>query len=510
MPTLTFQQFPFGGGFHGWGHNDAAATYTQQYFSPILDSQDAMNLYPEAQAGPDAPMGLIGTPGYTLFQTYGSGPIRALYAGNGKLFVVSGNTVYQTIIGGATSSLGTIGSSTGPCQILANGNDIIIVDSLGGQIYWTNGGAITNPFAGFFAEYMDTFYVALAVTSPQTSQINVSNSTDGSTWPALNFAVRTGVVDFLTGLAAINGQLWLLGQKNTEVWYDAGNPIFPLQRIQGATINVGCMARFSIAKMDNTIYWLGSDDRGFPVVYRANGLQPVRISTPAVERFIASTGAYAETGVSPSLVRAFAYSEGGHNFYVLNFPGYPSVVFDSATGLWHRRAWWNAGSSAFQSPLVATFCSMPATTGATYTPFNLAGSTLNGNVYYQQLLNPADADGSAIRRIRTCPHISNSNRWIYYRRFELDADIINASTGNPSTGSVTLDYSNDGGKTFQNGTSSFTLTPSGASGQGTFQKYYQMNLGRSRKRVFRVTYSSSTDLVRFAGAYVDANPGTEE
>ena len=200
------------------------------------------------------------------------------------------------------------------------------MDSLGGQIYWTNSGAITNPFAGFFAEYMDTFYVALSATV--TNQVNVSNSLDGSTWPALDYAVRTGVVDFLTGVAAINGQLWLLGQKNTEVWYDAGNAIFPFQRIQGATINVGCMARFSIAKMDNTIFWLGADDRGFPVVYRANGLQPQRISTPAVERYIASTGVYAETGISPSLARAFAYSEGGHNFYVLNFPGYPSVVYD--------------------------------------------------------------------------------------------------------------------------------------------------------------------------------------
>jgi hypothetical protein len=507
VPTLSFQQFPFGGGFHGFGSNDPGGAYTSQYWSPVLDSQDAINVYPEPQAGPDAPMALIGTPGYTLYQTYGSGPIRALFAGNGKLFVVSGPAVYQTVIGGPTTNLGSIGTLTGPCQILANGNDIIIVDSLGGQIYWTNSGPITNPFAGFFAEYMDTFYVALSSTV--TNQINVSNSLDGSTWPALDYAVRTGVVDFLTGVAAINGQLWLLGQKNTEVWYDAGNAIFPFQRIQGATINVGCMARFSIAKMDNTIFWLGADDRGFPVVYRANGLQPQRISTPAVERYIASTGVYAETGISPSLARAFAYSEGGHNFYVLNFPGYPSVVYDSTTGLWHRRAWWNSSSSEFQSPLVWTFCSMPATIGATYTPFNLVGSNLNGNVYYQSLLNPADADGSAIRRVRTCPHVSNSNRWVRYRRFELDADIINASTGNQSTGSVTLDYSNDGGRSFHNGTPSFTLSPSGAGGQGTFQKYYQMNLGRSRKRVFRVTYSSSTDLVRFAGAYVDANPGME-
>src|SRR5580658_2001555 len=100
MATLSFQQFPFGGGFHGYGGNDASG-YSAVYFSPVLDSQDAMNLYPEPQAGPDAPMALVGTPGYTLYQTYGSGPIRALFAGNGKLFVVSGSAVYQTIIGGA-------------------------------------------------------------------------------------------------------------------------------------------------------------------------------------------------------------------------------------------------------------------------------------------------------------------------------------------------------------------------------------------------------------------------
>jgi hypothetical protein len=509
MPTLPFQQFPFGGGFHGNGQNNQGSQYGTQSFSPVLDSQDAMNLYPEPEGTSDAQMALVGTPGYTLFGIFGTGPIRAMYAGNGILFVLSGNTLYSLVPNGGGEILGTIGSSAGPCQILANGNDLIVVDSVAGQISCFPGGANNvqpNVFAGFFAEYMDTFYVALSSTV--TNQINVSNSLSGQSgqWNALNYAVRTGVVDFLTGVAAINGQLWLLGQKNTEVWYDAGNAVFPFQRIQGATINVGCMARFSIVKMNNTIYWLGADDRGWPVVYRANGLQPQRISTPAVESYLFSAGLTAETGPTPSPVRASAYSEAGHNFYVLNIPSYPSVVFDSTTGMWHRRGYWNTGTSQWAAPLVQTYVSLPTSSGGLT---NFVGSATNGNVYWQSLLFPADADGSAIRRVRTCPHISNSNRWVKYRRFELDADIINALTAEPSTGSVTLDYSNDGGRTFQNNTPAFTLAPSGASGQGTFQKYYQMNLGRSRKRVFRVTYSSSTDLVRFAGAYVDANPGTE-
>lgn len=514
MPTLSFKEFPFGGGFHGFGNNDSS-NFSNKNWSPVLDSQDCINLYPEMNAGPDAPAALIGTPGYASFATVGSGPIRTLFAGNGKLFTVSSNTVYQVNMSGGSfssaTSLGTVSNTSGPAQILANGNDIIIVDGQAGLIYWANGVSYTQPFSGFFAEYMDTFYVALSSTT--VNQVNVSNSLDGSTWNALNFAVRTGASDFLTGLAAINGQLWMFGQKNTEVWYNAGNPTFPFQRIQGATINVGCMARFTIAKMDNTVYWLGADDRGYPHVYRAQGLQPQIISTPAVEQFLSSWAPTAEESQTPSTARAFAYSEAGHNFYVLtpqaNNLTSPAVVFDSTTGLWHRRSYWTG--SVFQAPNVQTYCSVPGTTGAlaTATPLDLAGDGTSGNIYKQSLQNPAETTGGSIVRIRTAPHICNSNHWMKYRRFELDADIIVAGTGLQSTGTPLLDYSNDGGRTFQNGTPQYTLSPSGATGQGTFQKYYQMNLGRSRKRVFRIIYTSSTDLVRFAGAYVDANPGSE-
>ncbi len=44
----------------------------------------------------------------------------------------------------------------------------------------------------------------------------------------------------------------------------------PLARIQGAYNEVGCVAPNSIAKLDNSITWLGQDARGRGIVYRAN------------------------------------------------------------------------------------------------------------------------------------------------------------------------------------------------------------------------------------------------
>jgi hypothetical protein len=122
-----------------------------------------------------------------------------------------------------------------------------------------------------------------------------------------------------------------------EVWYDAGNADFPLARIQGAFNEIGCIAPYSVAKLDNGIFWLGADARGRGIVYRANGYTGQRISTHAVEWQI-------QEYASLSDAIAYTYQQDGHAFYVLIFPTANTTwIYDVATQAWHERAGFNNG-----------------------------------------------------------------------------------------------------------------------------------------------------------------------
>jgi len=120
-----------------------------------------------------------------------------------------------------------------------------------------------------------------------------------------------------------------------EVWYNAGLADFPLARIDGAFMETGCLAPYSVAKLDNSVFWLGSDARGNGIVYRNQGYNAQRVSTHAIEWQIQQYNVLNDA-------IGYSYQQDGHSFYVLTFPTAQATwVFDVATGAWHERAFWD-------------------------------------------------------------------------------------------------------------------------------------------------------------------------
>jgi hypothetical protein len=153
----------------------------------------------------------------------------------------------------------------------------------------------------------------------------------------LTFSSADGSPDGVVAINVDHRQLWVFGTDSTEVWYNAGLANFPLSPIQGAFNEIGCVAAFSIAKLDNTLFWLGTDARGQGIVYRANGYGAARVSTHAIEYAIAQYGNLADA-------LAYTYQQEGHSFYVLTFPSANATwVYDVATQAWHERAGWENG-----------------------------------------------------------------------------------------------------------------------------------------------------------------------
>src|SRR3972149_7133747 len=104
-------------------------------------------------------------------------------------------------------------------------------------------------------------------------------------------------------------QLWLIGSKTYEIWYNSGDPSFPFSRIEGSFNRVGCCAVNSIDEFQGAVAWL-SNTRN---VVMSSGYNVQKISTEQIDYQFDQYGT-----VSDAL--GFFYSQEGHIFYLLTFP----------------------------------------------------------------------------------------------------------------------------------------------------------------------------------------------
>jgi hypothetical protein len=183
--------------------------------------------------------------------------------------------------------------------------------------------------------YLNGYFV---FNEPNSQRLWITELLDGTSIDPLDFASAEGSPDGLVSLLISHREAWLFGTNSIEVWYDSGAADFPLTPVQGAFNEIGCIAAFSVAKLDNGIFWLGADARGRGIVYRASGYTATRISTHAIEWQIQQ---YAD--MTDAI--AYTYQQDGHAFYVLIFPSANTTwVYDVATSAWHERAAFVNGS----------------------------------------------------------------------------------------------------------------------------------------------------------------------
>lgn len=221
------------------------------------------------------------------------------------------------------------------------------------------------------------------------------------------FASKESTSDLLLATANSHEQLYLFGERRIEVWFDAGNapPTFPFQRSDGALIQRGCGAPYSVVLEDNTLFFLGEDG----MFYRVDGYVPVRISNHAVETQWQSYG-----DISDAF--AFIYTLFGHKLLTITFPSVPITwVLDLATQRWHERESW-VGSSADDSiGKWRVSCAL-----------NWWGKILVGDSQSAQVgqLNTSVYTewGDTMRGLLVGPPIASDRRRIFMRRFELDVE----------------------------------------------------------------------------------------
>ncbi len=415
------------------------------YVARSVNAADArmINLFPEVvPEGGTEPAFLNRAPGLNFLQSVGAGPIRALWAHqtNGSdFYVVSGQEVYKLTGMTATPILiGTV-TGTGPVSIADNGTQLFFACNPDAFIYDESTDVfsqITDPaFAGAVTVgYLDGYFV---YNEPNSQKVWVTDLYNGLV--PLEFASAEGSPDGLVAVNVDHREAWLFGTDSVEVWYDAGvaPPDFPLVRIQGAFNEIGCVAAFSVAKLDNGLFWLGTDARGQGIVYRANGYTGARVSTHAVEYAIAQYG-----NISDAV--AYTYQQEGHAFYVISFPtGNATWVYDVATKAWHERAGFDNGEfSRHRSNCQCNF-------GGNI----IVGDFENGNIYTFDLEVYADNGRPQkwLRSWRALPQGTNTLKRTAHHSLQLECESgTGLNNGQGSDPEVMLRWSDDGGHTWSN------------------------------------------------------------
>lgn len=478
--------------------NLTGGSYSARFVS--VAAQRCLNLYPEPlpQSGQEpVQYGHYPTPGLVTVASPGGTGRCAYQTTQGDVIFVMGKSVILFGRDMSVTTIGTITSNSGPVRMSDNGTALFIVDGGVGDGWYcsmpTKAGAggygtlakIVDPafYGSRTIAILDTFFLFV---NPNTTNWYTSPAQfeDEVTTPFDSLYVASDSTSLATieAIEVVGQYIWLFSRNQVELWYDSGAADFPFQRVQGVTVEAGCVAAFSVAKLPSSastpnggVMWLSQDRVGQGRVYLGQLTAAVPVSSYPVENALQSMG-------DLSGAVASVYQQGGHVFYVLTIPGQTSTwVYDLSTALWHERCALDAqGNEAQIRPIF--WCSAYGSTWAC--------DRDNGTIYEVSLAATDDA-GTPIKRQRSFPHLLSNGTRSIHRQFMLDMQ-------NGSGASIDVDWSDDRGETFG---PAQTLSL-GATGN-VWPTLYR--LGIARDRVYRVTWSEAAQTA-LMGAFIDADP----
>ncbi len=447
--------------------------------SLIAGAQSCINLIPERvpqTEGESAPAAHYPTPGLALLAAIGTGGWRCAYrATNGILYGVVGSVLYAISSTYVATVVGGLSTSTGPVSMSDNTVDLLAVDGTAAGyhvILATNAfNLISDPafYGGDRIDCLDGFFV---LNRPGTNQFYLSDNI-AVTWNPLYIAAKAGL-DILVTFAVTMRQLWLVGEKTTETWSDAGASDFPFQIAQGG-IEQGCIASASLVRTEGLLFWLSRTRDGQAVVIKGWNYLTQRVSNHAIE---AAIGGYAV--ISDAV--GWSYQLGGHTVIVMTFPSANATwCYDLASEEWHE--WQSNGGRHLGEVHCACY------------GLNLVGDYSSGNLYALSFDTYTD-NGAPITRTRAFPHlVGNANR-VIYSRFIADMQCGTVAAGLPAP-VLTLSWSDDRGATW----STPVTVGMGLAGAANTSLQFR-RLGMARDRVFKLSWSAAVPTA-LMGAWIE-------
>ena len=286
----------------------------------------------------------------------------------------------------------------------------------------------------------------------------------------LDFARTEAYPDSLISIEVYNRQIILFGSASIEQWFNSGDtPVF--RRNHSFSVNIGAASQAAIAVDLTGIFFLGTNG----IVYHYAGTGGLRrVSTSAVEESIKRS--------DKALATAYTYTEEGQRFYILTLALPNNVKKTWAlhidTRLWHERTITNV--SAFAEFQGEHLVSRPS--GLDRMSVDLGSD-----------------HGLAIARQAVMPAVQANRSRFSIHALEIE---VPYRDGGSIQDSVALDWSYDGGETFQPAISQ----PFPASDINRL-KWTRLG-GGDRSRNLRLAFNGIR-VIDVLGAYIDMDVGEQ-
>lgn len=360
-------------------------------------------------------------PGLTQYINFGTGqPVDGMYWwDNAQVFIViSGGRVFQIndIVGNYTELTGVTLATSTIFSFTTDGTRCYTAGG-GSIVHFTESGTLTTmadadaPTAVRAVDFFDQYILALV---KDTSNVNFSEPGNGLSWLGTDIINAENRPDSGQGLIASFGGFAIVGSETTELWINDG--VSPFSRIQGATIDQGTIAPFSIAHTDKDTFWI-SDKR------RLTHLQDFRpVETKFPYQRVIGDNFFIEDA------RGTIVELDGLTWYVLTFPSQDlTLAYDYKNNTWARWGTWGTDISDYRRFRMRT--------GAFAKRWNqyLIGDHTNGIIYKLSRSAYTDA-GDIIRSSRRTGFISHDTS-LYKRckklRVRCKVNVANGSVLNP-------------------------------------------------------------------------------
>jgi hypothetical protein len=420
--------------------------------------------------------------------------IRAECALNGRGFAIgqtdASNYFYEVKADGSQIFYGALPGDRRPQIVPGNTQLLILAGGLGYSFDLATStlARITDPNFPIGAVKGGFLNGQFLVLEPNSQTFAFSAVNDCTSWNGLDFADVEGEPGNVVTFVVDHLQLFFFANTHTEIFVNSGNALTPFQRFNGAFMEQGAAGLDVAFQCDNTIFWLGGNRDGQGIFWRANGYSPERVSTFAIEHMVQKYWG------DLSNVSGYCYQEDGHTYARWDSPtAYnglgATLLFDVASGFWHERYFWNGVTGQYLADLAR--CHMYVFGK------HLVGDYRSGTIYEQSTAFKTDC-GAAIRRVRTSPDLANGGKWIFYGEMRLLMEVGTGldgasgedethmpsggvSAGNGSNPVITVQLSNDGGRTWGR---ERTVT---VGQKGNYRRLvrWQQN-GRSNNRCLRV------------------------
>lgn len=271
-----------------------------------------------------------------------------------------------------------------------------------------------------------------------------------------SFGTKEARADRVVDLAISGRVLWPLGSRSLEQWYDSGaNTDMPFVPYPNSLVSAGLAARASLAVLRDIIMFVATDLR----VWLCTGQSGRAISPPWVDLLLQQL-----TAAELAALTAYAYGQGGSDFYVLTLPGQWTIELAGATGVWSYR----------QSPGRTDHVGRCATEhdgGVTYVGLD------SGEICTLDI-NSATEPGGTIARTMITPWVGSEETRQTYNSID-----VTSSMG-PAAGTFQLDWSEDKAQIWR-GVRQILMPKPGQ------QRAIGREFGTGRRRQFRLQYSGT-------------------